>query len=565
MDTTIKITFIALAVIIFIIVKIIYDNWKYKERLAIRLKCTWGMPARDEYSAELMDNIKYYYYHTADENDIDDITCNDIELDSIYQKLNHTCTSFGEEYLYAFLRKPCTDEKELEERERLINIMSSDVDSRLKLQVALSQMGKPRKISVYEYMKNINEIVFKDRWKHILSALLLLTSAALCFVKPDIMIIVSIFIMVYNVISYYSSKAKIEPYIQLFGFIVRTVKQSEDIAKLEIEGIEEYQQKISKCIEKFDRFCKHSYLVSGGSQMTGDLLDSLEDYVRMLFHTDLIKLCTMTEEAAKYEKELFEIYDTIGYLDSMISIASYRSELDSFCVPELVHSDSKRKIFLECSEIYHPLIDDPVKNSISTDKCILLTGSNASGKSTFIKTIEINAIFAQTIHTVLAESYSSVYYYIYSSMALRDDLFSNESYYIVEIKSLKRILDKVKETDIPVLCFIDEVLRGTNTLERIASSSEILAKLSKLGAMCFAATHDIELTTMLNNFYSNYHFEEHVKEDDVLFDFKLRKGSANSRNAIKLLNMIGYDEDIIRNADNKVVDFLDTGIWKIIE
>ena len=131
MDTTIKITFIALAVIIFIIVKIIYDNWKYKERLAIRLKCTWGMPARDEYSAELMDNIKYYYNHTADENDIDDITCNDIELDSIYQKLNHTCTSFGEEYLYAFLRKPCTDEKELEERERLINIMSSDVDSRL--------------------------------------------------------------------------------------------------------------------------------------------------------------------------------------------------------------------------------------------------------------------------------------------------------------------------------------------------------------------------------------------------------------------------------------------------
>ena len=71
--------------------------------------------------------------------------------------------------------------------------------------------------------------------------------------------------------------------------------------------------------------------------------------------------------------------------------------------------------------------------------------------------------------------------------------------------------------------------------------------------------------SMLNNFYSNYHFEEHVKEDDVLFDFKLRKGSANSRNAIKLLNMIGYDEDIIRNADNKVVDFLNTGIWKIIE
>ena len=141
-----------------------------------------------------------------------------------------------------------------------------------------------------------------------------------------------------------------------------------------------------------------------------------------------------------------------------------------------------------------------MKNSINADKSVLLTGSNASGKSTFIKSIAINSIFAQTIHTVLADSYTSSFYYIYSSMALRDDLQNNESYYIVEIKSLQRILEKAAQSDVPVLCFIDEVLRGTNTLERIASSSEIVGVLlARKGAMCFAATHDVELTNMLKN------------------------------------------------------------------
>jgi len=150
-------------------------------------------------------------------------------------------------------------------------------------------------------------------------------------------------------------------------------------------------------------------------------------------------------------------------------------------------------------------------------------------------------------------------------MALRDDLENSESYYIVEIRSLQRILDKVKESKVPVLCFIDEVLRGTNTLERIASSSEILAYLAGKGAMCFAATHDIELTNMLKKYYVNYHFEEHVDEEDVLFDYRLREGAANTRNAIKLLNMIGYDKVITYNAEKQARDFLKSGLWKETE
>ena len=83
--------------------------------------------------------------------------------------------------------------------------------------------------------------------------------------------------------------------------------------------------------------------------------------------------------------------------------------------------------------------------------------------------------------------------------------------------------------------------------------------------MCFAATHDVELTNMLKKYYTNYHFEESVDEDRVMFDYRLRKGAANTRNAIKLLNMIGYDKVITYMAEKQAERFLETGIWSETE
>ena len=196
-----------------------------------------------------------------------------------------------------------------------------------------------------------------------------------------------------------------------------------------------------------------------------------------------------------------------------------------------------------------------------TDRGVLLTGSNASGKSTFLKTVAINAILAQTIHTCLADSYSGGLYRIMSSMALKDDLAGGDSYYIVEIKSLKRILNHSADEANPVLCFVDEVLRGTNTVERIAASTQILKSLAGRKVLCFAATHDIELTHLLENYYNNYHFEEEIKEDDIVFNYQLRKGRATTRNAIKLLGVMGYEESIIKEAEAQAEHFLKTGLW----
>ena len=147
-------------------------------------------------------------------------------------------------------------------------------------------------------------------------------------------------------------------------------------------------------------------------------------------------------------------------------------------------------------------------------------------------------------------------------MALQDNIFSSESYYMVEIKSLKRILDQVKD-DVPVLCFVDEVLRGTNTLERIAASAEILHSFTKHRVLCVAATHDNELTYILENEFHNYHFQEEIVDNDVIFDYRLYKGRAVSKNAIQLLGIIGYDRNIIDAAMKRANTFLDTGEWRV--
>ena len=206
--------------------------------------------------------------------------------------------------------------------------------------------------------------------------------------------------------------------------------------------------------------------------------------------------------------------------------------------------------------MYHPLLNDPVKNSLRTDRSILLTGSNASGKSTFLKAMAINQIFAQTIYTCLADSFQTAFYKVISSMALTDNILGEESYFIVEIKSLKRIFDEL-EADIPVMAFVDEVLRGTNTTERIAASSQILKKLSHENAMIFAATHDIELTRILENDMTNYHFSEYIENDQVLFDYLIKKGPSTSRNAIKLLKVYGYDQELVDSAETMAHEMME--------
>lgn len=531
-------------------------------RIQRRIEREWGNVPEREYASGEIENISHYFLNKLERGDveghyIDDITWNDLDMDSIFCMLNRTYSSVGQEYLYYILRTPQLAEEELLERERLIRHFAENEELRTAFQMRYFEIGRTRRVSVSDYVKLLEEQKTESNLQHYLSVALLAVCVAVCFVNLPIGMIAGITALSVNLRGYYKKRRQIEPYFVTFTHIIRMLKAGEQIGRVKDSEIDMYVQKITEIRKKFAGFQKKANFLSGDNKDSG-LADVFLDYLCLIFRIDLIIYNQMLGEVQKKSSEIYELMEILGKIEAVIAIASYRASLPFYTEPEF--EAGSRKLHLK--NVYHPMIADPVANSITAERGVLITGSNASGKSTFLKTVAINAILAQSIHTCLAHEYRAGYFRVYSSMALKDDLNSQESYYIVEIKSLKRILGAAGQ-DTPVLCFVDEVLRGTNTVERIAASAQILKSLAGENVLCFAATHDIELTHLLEESYDNYHFQEEIAENDILFNYVLYKGRATSRNAIKLLGIIGYDEKIIKNADRTAEYFLETGEWRL--
>jgi DNA mismatch repair ATPase MutS len=286
-------------------------------------------------------------------------------------------------------------------------------------------------------------------------------------------------------------------------------------------------------------------------------VEFIAEYFKMIFLTDIRRYNRVMNKIYNESEAFHKLYKGFGEVDLAICVLSFRKSLKAFCRPSFEKAHS-----VAFKGIYHPLLDDAVTNDGLVARHSLITGPNASGKSTFIKAIAVNSILAQTIFTCTADEYTIAHSLVMTSMAVRDDIMAGDSYFITEIKSLKRVLDKIEQ--VPCTCFIDEILRGTNTIERIAASSAILKHLVGRDCLCMAASHDIELTKIMEGIYDNYHFSEKVESGGVSFDFKLKDGAANTKNAIRLLGFMGYDDAIVEAANKNVEEFLKTGSWTIL-
>ena len=550
-------------VILFIaalIVAVIYlwvdNNRRRRERIEKKLESSWGKPSTRKITDDEMKVISHYYEDSiensgADSGYIDDITWNDLDMDRIYKKMNIANSSVGQESLYKMLRIP-SDIKKLEETDRLASFFASDKEKRKSVQRIFCWLGFSKGVSVSDYISLLSDLKPSGNLIHYLSIILIAAAIICCiFVNPVAGIGLVIVAVSFAVISYYKLKAGVEPYFICITQIVRMVQAAHDIEKLDIEELSEYNRYFIDAEKDFSSVVKNSGILTSGN-VTGSLSEMVLDYVRMLTHIDLIKFNHMLKKLDSHEDKVYELMETLGYIEACICVASFRKQLKYWSRPAL----SSHGTNMSVTDVFHPLIKEPVVNSITTSKHVLVT--------TFLKTIAINALLSQTIYTSTSKEYNAPFYRIYSSMALRDDLNAQNSYYIVEIKSLKRILDAVDKGDKrPVLCFVDEVLRGTNTVERIAASSEILKSLRYKNVLVFAATHDIELTYLLEKYYDNYHFQEEVTDDDVKFNYRLFTGPAVTRNAIKLLGVIGYNKNIIDAAESQAGYFIRSGSWKV--
>lgn len=556
--------------IVLIMIKGYWDSRQEQKKFVRKLYEQYGSAIDREYGpGELEQHISMYYKKHEEAHQIDDITWYDLHLNDVYRKINYSHSAAGDEYLYYRLRTPLQSREELELEEKHIQYFMAHEKERVALQRQFARLGRMRKYSLYEYLEYLDTLGTRNSIRYYLAVVLVLIGISMMFYSVPVGLCALLLILCRNMIFYFKEQKEIEPYITSFHYISRLVESAELIGKEAIAEIAPEREQLLSCCKAMEGFRRNSFIIlSGGRSGMGSVssnpLEILFDYVRMIFYLDLIKFNQMLHMVQKHLSEIDRMATVIGELETAIVIGEYRTGLKGeYCVPELL-SGNGDDTFLKLEQLYHPLLNEPVKNDIEVKKGVLLTGSNASGKSTFLRAVALNAILAQTIHTCMARAYRGGMFYIYSSMSLQDDLVSGDSYYMVEVKSIRRILKEVQEAGKDgkqVLCFVDEVLRGTNTVERIAASTQILKALADRNAICFAATHDLELTKLLDGIYDNYHFEEEIADEDIFFPYRLQKGPAVSRNAIALLKVLGYDEALVKDAEAMAEDFLNTGRW----
>lgn len=577
---------------------IFYENRKIRNNTLERIRRNWGKPSKRQYEAGDLEQISHYFRRKEKEGFvIDDITWNDLDMDRLYKMVNQTVSSPGEDVLYDMMRRPVFSREELEEREKLVEFFFYHEKEREEMQLYLSKVGKTRLGSLSDTVLALNSSPKVKTGIHaFMLALIVLDLAVLLPLNPLVGFFMFLVLMVTNITIYYAGndRSLIEGYLDCFTHLLRMLSVAEEMKNVKWPEVRKQMEAIAEAKAAFAGLSRKAFFLTSKNTDGGDPSQIVMEYIRLLTHVDILVYNSLLKEVQGKKEAIMKLIDNIGELDACISIASFREMLSLWCRPEFVDGHQKKessrlqekahdtwkatgilenradehtwtasRIQMQVEDLYHPLLTEAVANSFQVSGGTLVTGSNASGKSTFLKNVAMNSILAQTLGTCTCSSYRAPFLKVMTSMALRDDMESGESYFIVEIKSLKRILDESKKPE-PLLCIIDEVLRGTNTIERIAASSRILAALHQNWVLSFAATHDIELSYILDSLYDNYHFEEEVKEKEVVFSYILKKGRATSRNAIQLLDMLGYDREIVEGARNAALNFEKNGFWNAL-
>ena len=245
----------------------------------------------------------------------------------------------------------------------------------------------------------------------------------------------------------------------------------------------------------------------------------------------------------KYGKNLSRTFDVIAELEELISLSVLG------CIRDISWAEvetDKSRAYLSGTDMYHPLInpDKVVSNSIELKGGItIITGSNMSGKTTFLRTIAVNLVLAYLGAPVCAKKFKANYMKLFTSMRVMDDVAHGISTFYAEILRIKAMAE-YKEKDVPMICLIDEIFKGTNSADRIVGAREAITRLAGERCITAVSTHDFELCDIEDKNKTkafNYHFEEYYDNDELKFDYKICDGRCTTTNALAILRMAGFD------------------------
>jgi len=516
-----------------------------QKRIAL-LKAEWGKPKEEAFNYNLIE--EYFSLKPSGESpyQLKDRAVEDLDFLSFFEFIDRTNSAIGQQYLYYKLRQLNTTPAHLEQLEERIQHYSKEEEKRIVLQLALIKINQK---SDY-YLPFIIHGKLPEKMKHLwvirllqllFFAGILATSINTAFLLPLILI------FGINAFIHYRAKGEIGFFTSVFsrlGAVTHITKKilpeaglsssEEAVYRANIKGLEKIVNKIN--VLRTDRLQDNEL---------GALLWYVLELLKVVTLSEIITFNSVVDEIKAAREPLDDFFVLIGELDLALSVAALRVGLPHYSTPTFAPPQKE----IEVTSLYHPLVKDCVANDLRLiNSSLLLTGSNMSGKSTFIKAINLNIIAAQALNTSFSQSCRIPFLGLATSIRIADDLLMDKSYYMEEVNAIGSLIELSKQQNIQILFTIDEVFKGTNTIERVSAAKAILEYLNQGQHIVLVSTHDIELTQLLSQAYDLYYFQERIENETLSFDYQLRKGALKKKNAIKILEIAGYPSSIISEA-----------------
>ncbi|MFC2129277.1 hypothetical protein ACFLQX_00700 [Bacteroidota bacterium] len=463
---------------------------------------------------------------------------------SIYQYINRTSTHGGADSLAAYLDQIPKDQIEIAERQNILQELSPMLDLR-QLFIARAGMFKKDKDEVQELLEWVKQSSYiqKHPWlkfvsigMSVISLLIIIAGffdpGLFGYLLPVLFInwfFLSPFLVKTN--RYHEQVSKKHSFLSTYAELMLILSGQEfshrklqDIQLLSKAGCSSIKR-LSKLLGMFDQRL---------NLLMGVLMNSL-----FLFDFHMLRL--LSKWTNQHSEELGKWLDVVSEMDALFSLAGFSYNHPSFTYPEVT---AEQRGFL-AKNLGHPMIpqEKRVDNSleITKEKVVLITGANMAGKSTFLRSVGVNMVLSYAGCPVCGDQFVTGPYQLFSSMRTADSLKDEESYFLAEIKRLKRIVDKM-EDGTPMLILLDEVLKGTNTTDKQKGSRGLIEKSITHDILCFIATHDLALGDMQDQSKGaivNYCFESYIKDLELTFDYKIQTGIAKNMNASFLMKKMG--------------------------
>jgi hypothetical protein len=469
---------------------------------------------------------------------------------SLYQLVNRTATSTGNNKLAQWFDKPSAKEVILPRQTAVQEIATKNnwkLDIQTRLFFAIQQDASQLK-NLFKYL-HLPLNMPGEKWLGLYAKIApyLFTALLLLAWFFPVMRLVAIFVGLINMGIVFSKAMYITKADMIAGKIGDTLANYAGVFKRieEEQWQAAYNAGLAHQLKKGQTSNKIKELAVLINKLNYHLNMIIGFILNLFFLWDIRQVIAIENWKRQNTESLEAAFDVIAEFESLISLAGLTINYPEWSFPQI---DDKPSYTLIATALAHPLIDATkrIENDYElndTFKIDIITGSNMAGKSTFLRTIGINTVLALCGAPVCAKTMQLSVITIISYMRIKDSLNESTSTFKAELDRLQMLLAAV-ENEPKIFFLIDEMLRGTNSVDKYLGSKAVIEQLIRKNAVGMVATHDLQiahLETKYPDYVRNFYFDIQVKDGEMLFDYKIKHGECKTFNASLLLKQIGIN------------------------